>query len=370
MAKEALFVNTLLLVYYNGAVMAGEFWSKLQRMLPAYQFGNGNRITRYVLPLILVCIIFLVKFTFFALIQQDVPFLLSSLVVLISAYYGGLGPGILATILTGVFTDFFFLSPKGHLFSEQIHGEVLILGIFFLEGISISLLSEARRKYLQQRSEFMGVVSHELKNPLSSIKGYAQMIERQADDKQIRDFAARINRQIGFVTDMVNELLDITKIETGRLTYHMEEFAVNDVLREVVFDQQVTTKHKIVCTGNSKAVMVGDPYRIRQVISNVVANAVKYSPKAKKVNVTIKDGRGTVTITVRDYGVGIPRKDLPKVFNPFYRAGNSRYSSMRGTGIGLFISSQIVAKHKGSLWVKSVLNKGSTFFLKLPTVKQ
>lgn len=350
--------------------MAGGFWNRVQQMFSTRRFVNGSGIVRYFVPLILVSIIFLFKITFFALVQQDVPFLLSALVVIISAWYGGLGPGLLATFLTGILTDYFFLAPKGTVVGQGNIGNFFVMVIFFTEGVIISIISEARRKSDIQKSEFIGIISHELKNPLSSIKGYAQLIKQHAEkkkDKQTEEFADRINRQIGIVIEMVNELLDITKIETGRLTYHQEEFAIDDTLRDVVSDQQVTTAHKIVVHGHSQKMVFGDPYRIRQVIINLLSNAIKYSPKAKKVKVTVKDGRGSVLITVKDSGVGIPRQDVANVFNPFYRAQNSRNSKMQGTGIGLFISSQIVQKHGGKLWVTSTVGKGSTFFLRLPT---
>jgi signal transduction histidine kinase len=355
-------------------MMAKGFWSRLEQFLnKRARYANGHRLSRYGLPIALVSIVFLFKITFFALIQQDVPFLLSSLIIIISAWYGGLGPGIIATLLAGALTNYFFLAPKGSFIGSSNIGNFFVMTVFFVEGILISIISEARHKSDIQKSEFIGIVSHELKNPLTSIKGYAELIQRQAEkkkDKQIGDFAGRINAQIGTLTQMVNELLDVTKIETGRLTYRLEDFAIGDVVADVVADQQVTTSHKITLKGDSKRIIYGDQYRIRQVVTNLLSNAVKYSPKAKKVNVTIKDGRGSVLITVQDFGAGIPQKDLTRVFNPFYRTQKSRESKVQGTGIGLFISSQIVQKHSGKLWGTSTVGKGSTFYLRLPTVRK
>lgn len=333
-----------------------------------YLPGNGNRIQRYGLVIILVVVFFLIKTSLVAIFEKNVPFLFSTFIVILSAWYGGAKPGILATLLTGVISDFLFLEPRLSISRlDNIHN-IIILFIFLIEGFVISILSDSHRRSDTQKNEFIGVISHELKNPLTSIKGYAEMIKKlgeQKGDKKVADFAARMDIQINQVIGMVNEMLDVTKIETGHFTYRSEEFPFFQLVKEIVADQQVTTDtHKIYFSGKTNKQINGDRYRIGQVITNLISNAIKYSPGKKKITIKVENKRGGVIVSVQDFGSGIAIEDQAKLFEPFFRAKNS--GSAKGTGIGLFISSQIVQNHKGKLWVESKLGKGSTFYLFLP----
>jgi signal transduction histidine kinase len=346
-----------------------QFFSRIHRLMDSLTLpGNGNRLQRYGFVIVLVIIFVLIKTTFSAFIGRDVPFLFGLFIVLISAWYGGFGPGMLATILTGFLNFYFFMEPKFTLFGEENIPNYIILGFFCAEGFIISVMSEAHRKSDIQKSEFVGVVSHELKNPLASIKGYAELLhkaEKRAGKKKLAEYASRIDLQVSNVLSMVNDMLDITKIETGRLTYHKEDFLINDLVKHIVADQQITTTtHTITLVGTSKKLIYGDRYRIGQVITNLLSNAIKYAPNSKKISVRIKDMQSGVQIAVADKGPGISKADQKRLFEPFYRSKSTDKAT--GTGIGLFISSQIIEQHKGKLSVKSTIGKGSTFtiFLK------
>jgi signal transduction histidine kinase len=260
------------------------------------------------------------------------------------------------------------LEPKYTVFGEENIPNAVILMTFLLEGIIISALSESHRRSDVQKSEFIGIISHELKNPLTSIKGYAEMIQKlgqKNNEKKITDFALRIDRQTKQVIEMINEMLDITKIETGRLTYHDEIFSIKELTKEIVDDRQITTEsHVIRLARADDRLLTGDRYRIGQVITNLISNAIKYSPNAKRVIVRVESKRSGVIISVQDFGSGIARQDRSKLFDPFFRAKDTQ--GAKGTGIGLFISSQIVERHKGKLWAESKKGRGSTFFLQLP----
>jgi signal transduction histidine kinase len=194
------------------------------------------------------------------------------------------------------------------------------------------------------------------------------MIERSSHrkgDEKTAHYATRISLQIKQLTMMINEMLDITKIETGRFTYQPERFVLADLVKELIADQQVTTTtHKIKLAGQSKSLIFADKYRIGQVITNLLSNAIKYSPLAVSVEVKLKESGKWVEVQVKDNGAGISQADQRKLFQPFFRAKNTQ--SAKGTGIGLFISSQIVNAHNGYLLVRSTLGKGSTFIVKLP----
>jgi signal transduction histidine kinase len=337
--------------------------------------NNGNRLQRYGFVFLLISIFFLIKTAFMSVIGIDVPFLFSLFIVIICAWIGGFGPGILATILSGGITYFFFLEPKYTLFGEENIPNVIVLIVFFAEGFFISAMSETHRKSDIQKSEFIGVISHELKNPLTSIKGYAELIQRLASKKgeqKFADYALRIDQQVKQVIEMINDMLemindmlDITKIETGRFTYQDEIFNVTDLVKELVGDLQVTTDtHKIRFIAKGSKMITGDRYRIGQVVTNLISNAIKYAPNTKKINVTVENKKDGVIIAIQDFGPGITKEDQLKLFKPFFRAKNTQIA--KGTGIGLFISSRIVERHKGKLWVESKIGKGSTFYFSLP----
>lgn len=345
-------------------------WSTVHKFIDSLALpGNGqNRLKRYGFVLLLVGAFFLLKSTLFAVVGKEVPFLFALFVVISSAWFGGFRPGVFATVLTGALTYFFFLEPKYTFFGEENIPNLVIMGTFFLEGIFISLLSESHRKSDTQRSEFVGVISHELKNPLTSIKGYAELIHKVAGnkgEKRLAEFASRIDYQVKNVLEMINEMLDITKIETGRLTYSDEIFDINELVKEIVEDQKVIVRtHKIQLTRNGVMYLHADRYRIGQVITNLISNAVKYSPDAKHIKVAVQKKRSYALISVQDFGVGISAQDQKRLFTPFFRAQTAQ--GLRGTGIGLYISSEIVSRHNGKIWGKSTAGKGSTFFVKLP----
>lgn len=243
-------------------------WFFLHRYLDRLAIpSNGNRLWRYGFVLVLITIFFFIKEVLVAALGIEVPFLFSLFIVVICAFFGGFGPGILATILSGIITYYFYLEPKYTIFGSANIPNAIVLAVFFAEGFFISMMSEAHRKSDIQKSEFIGVISHELKNPLTSIKGYAELIQRLASKKgeqKFVDFALRIDQQVKQVIEMINEMLDITKIETGRLTYQDEIFNITDLVKEIVSDQQVTTEtQKIHFSGKSSKLITGDVWNSR-----------------------------------------------------------------------------------------------------------
>lgn len=348
-------------------------WSVIHRYFDKLSVpSNGHSMQRYGFVFLVITIFLFIQVSFDSFIGKDVPFLFELFIVTICAWFGGFGPGLLATVSTGVITYYFFLDPKLTWFGVKNISNGFILFTFFLEGLLISVMSESHRRSDKQKSEFVGIISHELKNPLTSIKGYAEIIKRQAGkngENKLSDIAIRIDQQAKQVIDMINEMLDITKIETGRLTYKDEVFRIDDLVKEIIRDQQVTTKRqRIRFSGKSGRSLLGDRYRIGQVITNLISNAIKYAPASKVLHVRVENKRAGVLIAVQDFGAGIKKDDQLRIFDPFYRAKNTREA--KGAGIGLFISSRIVAKHKGKLWVESKIGKGSTFYLLLPTIKE
>ena len=295
---------------------------------------------------------------------------LITLIVIFSALYGGLGPGLLATLLGGIFNDFLFLYPKFTFLSAETEFTTIS---FFLTGLVISLIIEALRQAKLQKSEFMGFAAHEIKNPLATILGYADLIKRKSidrNDKQFFEFGTKISQQVTKSTHIINDLLDITRIEAGKLTYDDERFSLYELISEIVEIQNGMTKNKkITLSGKSKKQVFGDKQRIGQVVLNLINNALKYSPNSDKVDIKIKNSADSITVQFKDHGLGVDPRYIGKIFDPFFRITKGEKQKLPGSGVGLYFSNEVVKRHKGKLSVKSQLGRGSTFFLTLPVAE-
>ncbi|WP_207426770.1 PAS domain-containing sensor histidine kinase [Pedobacter sp. SYSU D00535] len=219
----------------------------------------------------------------------------------------------------------------------------------------------------QKKDEFISMASHELKTPLTSIKAYNQIIEKKVrDNEEVFKFVNKAAAHISQLERLISDLLDVSKINAGKLTYNISNFDFNRALRESVESVQHTAPtHQILIEETADVVFRGDKLRIEQVIINFLTNAIKYSPKADKVIVRSRVQNDNIIVSIQDFGIGIEKENLNKLFDRFYRVENSamKYS---GLGLGLFIASEILHGHQGSFWIESEPGKGSTFFFCLP----
>ena len=240
------------------------------------------------------------------------------------------------------------------------------------ERILLSILRDItdRKRLERQKEEFIAVASHELKTPLTSAKVFAQLLRKRLDrlqDEPAGRYLDKTEQQIDKLTELVNDLLDVSRIEAGRLELQPQAFSLTDCVREIVADIQPTADaHRIVIEGDIAAPVVGDQDRIGQVILNLLTNAVKYSPGADTVIVRLEDAPDHVTVSVQDFGIGIPPSDQAKIFDRFFRVDGTRERTYPGLGLGLYISSEIIKRHGGHLWVTSEPESGSTFAFNLP----
>jgi PAS domain S-box-containing protein len=237
-----------------------------------------------------------------------------------------------------------------------------------------TLLDITNRKALEkQKDDFLAISSHELKTPVTSIKGYVQMLIEEFEDKRDAEAVSQlhiVNRQVDKLIGLINELLDTSKLETGQMQLNMEVFDVDTLVDEVVHSMQhLSAEHKLNLNGRTHKKMLGDRNRMEQVLTNLISNAVKFSPGAKKVDITTGCEGNTIRISVEDYGVGMEPENANRVFERFYRAAHTSHWST-GLGLGLFISSEIVKRHNGTLSVNSKLNVGTKFCVKLPCSNQ
>lgn len=222
---------------------------------------------------------------------------------------------------------------------------------------------------LRLKDEFIGIASHELKTPLTSIKAYAQLLEQslqpEGDEVKltyIRKTATHIDR----LNSLISDLLDVSKIQAGKLQLNISEFSIDELVKESIESiQHTSSTHTIIAEGAANDLIMGDRLRLEQAFVNFLTNAIKYSPKADKVLVKIGTEPGNVKISVTDYGIGIPKEKVAKIFDRFYRVDDMPHR-FTGLGIGLYIASEIIQRHNGRIWVDTKEGMGSTFHFTLP----
>ncbi|MBI4497998.1 MAG: PAS domain S-box protein [Chloroflexi bacterium] len=231
-----------------------------------------------------------------------------------------------------------------------------------------------QRKTLEQlKDEFLSLAAHELKTPLTAVKGTSQLLLRQVARgmSALGEQEARLLRTIGERTDymvgLVSELLDLSRIATGRLELRPERMDLAALLRQVVDQQQeLHPDHPFSLEGAEQPVWgTWDRGRLEQVLTNLLDNAAKYSPEERPVTVRLRASADQAHVAVQDRGIGIPAGDLPQLFVRHYRASNVG-PAISGLGLGLYLSGQIVERHGGHIWAESVEGQGSTFHVELP----
>jgi signal transduction histidine kinase len=218
-----------------------------------------------------------------------------------------------------------------------------------------------------KKDEILNLVGHELKTPLTNIKAINQLLEKTADKKSSKyDFLLKSKHNIQRLERLVEDMLDVTRFNTGRVELVKTEFNITDVLIQSISTvQQISPAHQIILESPVKILYRGDQFRIEQVIINLLTNAIKYSPNADKVIVSAKTERGGVLVCVEDFGIGIVKEDLDQLFDRFFRVDKIAMA-YQGLGLGLYISSEIVKKHGGKFHIESEPGKGSKFSFRLP----
>ncbi|HXS14772.1 MAG TPA: PAS domain-containing sensor histidine kinase [Candidatus Saccharimonadales bacterium] len=225
----------------------------------------------------------------------------------------------------------------------------------------------------ERKNYFLSMASHELKTPVTSIKVYIEYLQKQADKFENQVFQKILNRthsQIINLTILIEDLVSVTRLQSGRLELHNELFDFDTAVQEVIENYQATIKtHSIIQTGKTRQKIYGDKYRIGQVVLNFLSNAAKYSPSANKIFVTLLADGKNVTCSVEDFGIGISKADKEKVFERFFRSNGKDEHVFPGMGLGLYIASEIIKLHKGKIRLTSTLGKGSVFSFSLSIPK-
>lgn len=268
------------------------------------------------------------------------------------------------TVLRAIWSDnsLHWIQLTGNILKDENEQAIRVVG---------TTLDITDRKELEQRKdELLSTVSHELKTPVTSIKAIAQLLERKFEpmgDRITIDLIHKLVNQIKRLTNLIHDLLDASLIEGGKLQLNKNHFLFNELLEEVVSDVQRTTNtHQIVLQDCPSIQVFSDKERIRQVIINMLTNAIKYSPKADQVIVTLELRGKCVRCCVEDFGIGIPKEKESQIFERFYRVIDDKHSGFQGIGIGLYISKQIITRLDGKIWFSGKADGGTTFCFEVP----
>jgi signal transduction histidine kinase len=229
---------------------------------------------------------------------------------------------------------------------------------------------ERRAAAEAKKDEFFNMVSHEFKTPLTNIKAINQLLEKKTDKTDnIYPFIANAGHSIRRLEKLIEDLLDVTKINSGQIDLNMAAFHFPDALTNSIANVQLTAhQHEIILENSVDERYTGDQFRIEQVVINLLTNAIKYSPDASKIIVSAKIDSGFIVVKVQDFGIGIAKKDIDQLFQRFYRVSETAML-FQGVGLGLFIAAEIIKKHKGTFNIESEPGKGSSFCFRLPLVK-
>jgi signal transduction histidine kinase len=221
----------------------------------------------------------------------------------------------------------------------------------------------------QQKDDFIAIASHELRTPLTGIKAYIEILhEMQQEGGTIEaDLFKKLDDQVDRLIELVRSLLDTSKLAQGQLALSPENFNLNELVAERVQEMKLTTGiHKIKLASKGDAFVTADKKRIDEVLTNLISNAIKYSPKGGEIIIKLAKTTEGIQVSVRDNGMGVPEDLKNKIFDRFYRVRNAQVNTFPGLGLGLYIASIIIHQHGGRIWLDSTLNKGSTFYFLLP----
>ena len=324
------------------------------------------------------------------------------LAIMLVALIWGLGPSLFSVLLGSLALGYFYIQPYTGT-NALLQDKLLSLVPFVVAGLIVAIITgqreaarihalaaeaetqeraqelERTNKELEQANQlkdhFLSIASHELKTPITSISGFAQITLRRlsrekeslTDAANVQEAMQKIETQTQRLNALIDDLLDLNNVRSGRIPLQLGNCDIGAICREAIENQRQLTGREIALEEPATAVIVkADSDRINQVITNLVSNALKYSPEDAPVQVTIRPHDTNVCIEVRDQGRGISKEQQKHIFEAFYRTPDARTSKKRGWGLGLAICKDIVERHNGQIWCDSKTGKGTTFFVELP----
>ena len=254
-------------------------------------------------------------------------------------------------------------------FSKKDMANLQVIASLAMLAIRKAQLYKDLNKEIETRDLFISIASHELKTPITTVSTYVQLIKRKLSkgEKLDTDWVEHILDEMARLTKLIDELLQMDRIKSGRLEYNFEPSSIKEIVKHAILSFKANhPESEVIFNDNlleQNDAVIADFDKLIEVIINLLDNASKYSPDEKDIIVDLKCNDNTVVISVKDKGRGIPKKDLPKVFNSFYKGEDN---TVEGMGLGLYLSKQIIDKHKGKIEIKSKLNEGTNIRISLP----
>ena len=239
---------------------------------------------------------------------------------------------------------------------------------------SIQSLSNDLDRLKNERKEFLASISHELRTPLTYIKGYADIIHRRSlSEQELIEYIEIIREETEQLSKLIKHLFELAKMDQYSFVINRELVTLKTLIASIIdliqpVIQQKNISVSLQCPYYIKAFV--DPHRFQQVILNILDNAVKHSPKGSVITIEVREQREFITITVLDHGEGIPKQDLPFVFDRLYRVDKSRSRKSGGSGLGLAIAREIVESHGGSMRINSKFGEGTDVLIQLPVISK
>ncbi|MEJ2882302.1 sensor histidine kinase [Pedobacter sp. GR22-6] len=222
-----------------------------------------------------------------------------------------------------------------------------------------------------RKNQFIGMVSHELKTPLTSLTGMIQLISRKVGteaDEQLQNILQKSQHQIGKMTQMINSFVNISRLESGKFELQPSEFDMEELIAEYLDDAQLTApQHQFIQRDCETVRVTADRMKIGAVLANMISNAIKYSAHGSSITISCTRQEGYLEVAVKDQGCGISESDKTRVFERFSHIDNPHVMNASGFGIGLYLCAEIIRHHNGEIWVENNPEGGCTFYFKLPT---
>ena len=228
---------------------------------------------------------------------------------------------------------------------------------------------EDQKREMERKDDFIGIASHELKTPLTSLKGYLQLIASYKKDElpvAVKTYSDKANISINKLQHLVNDLLDVSKIQAGRLEYRLDKIDISGVIAASIENAaHIYPQFEFENEAQLSYIVNANPERLEQVLMNLINNAVKYSPDSKRIIIKSTLRKNKVRVSVIDFGIGLSAEQIERIFERFYRVEDKKFMTS-GLGMGLYISTEIINAHQGKIGVESEPGKGSTFYFDLP----
>ena len=224
------------------------------------------------------------------------------------------------------------------------------------------------RETIRQKDDVVSIVAHDFRSPLTVIQGFSELMHARSADPETRALLEAIGVQARYLTSLADDVLTMTRIESGTMPLDARDVDLAEVARDAIAARSTSPLEVVLHAAAGGSPIHGDARRLRQVIENLIDNAVKYAPSGTRVTVSVQGTPGAATVSVADSGPGIAPEEVPGLFQKFSRLAAARRSGVHGTGLGLYICRSIVEAHGGSITVETAPGKGSVFKVVLPKV--